>query len=56
MYSLALLVGAFAEATDRCLCQGVETVVRISQLSVNDENDPVYAMFVNTEISRAVMK
>ena len=56
LYVFTCFTGAFAEATDRCLCQGVETVVRISQLSVNDENDPVYAMFVNTEISRAVMK
>jgi len=45
-----------SEVTDSCLCKGVETVVRIIQQNVNEDNDPEYAVFINNEISRAVMK
>lgn len=37
------------------MCKGVETVVRIIQQNVNDDNDPEYAVFINNEISRAVL-
>ena len=36
------------------MCKGVETVVRIIQQSVNEDNDPEYAVFINNEIHRAV--
>ena len=38
------------------MCKGVETVVRIIQQNVNDDNDPEYVVFINNEISRAMMK
>ena len=38
------------------MCKGVETVVRIIQQNVNEDNDPEYAVFINNEILRAVMK
>ena len=37
------------------MCKGVETVVRIIQQNVNEDNDPEYAVFINNEIYRAVM-
>lgn len=38
------------------MCKGVETVVRVIQQNVNDDNDPVYTVFINNEILRPVMK
>jgi len=43
------------EIPDSCLCRRVETVVRIVQHSYNDENEPLYKMYVNNEIARTVM-
>jgi len=40
---------------DSCLCRSVETVVRIVQHSYNDDNDPLYKMYINNEIARTVM-
>jgi len=40
---------------DSSLCRSVETVVRIVQHSYNDDNDPLYKMYINNEIARTVM-
>ena len=45
----------FVDIPDSSLCRSVETVVRIVQHSYNDDNDPLYKMYINNEIARTVM-